>query len=132
MLLLSKLYSITFQQEDVGGSVSDYALIGLSDVDQESVYVWVDGRIADYLNWAPSEPNNNGNEDGVGMCQHRHAYYGMWIDIPMQLSLNFVCERQLRQIEGNCDIIKILHVLCIARIRLFFWCFTATFVHMVG
>jgi len=99
-------------------------LIGLSDVDQESVYVWVDGRITDYLNWSPGEPNDTelGGEDSVGIFGPISTHYGMWFDISTRRALEFICERQLRQIEGNCDIIQILHVSCMARTRLSFCC----------
>jgi len=106
MLLLSKYYTIKFQEEFFYGKDMSCVLIGLSDADQESVYVWVDGRIADYLNWSPGEPRSNANnEDCVGIHGPRDTYYGMWFDCATHWATEFLCEHKLRQIEGNDDII---------------------------
>jgi hypothetical protein len=39
--------------------------IGLTDVAQENIFVWVDGSLLSYNYWQSGEPNNSGNEDCV-------------------------------------------------------------------
>ena len=41
------------------------AWVGISDAATEGVYVDVRGQTATFLPWAPSEPDNNGNQDCV-------------------------------------------------------------------
>jgi len=84
----------------------DYASIGLSDADQELVYVWIDGSTPDYLNWAPNEPSNSWEgEDFVAIFGPIHLHHGMWLDNSLNVPHGFVCERQLRQIEGKDELI---------------------------
>ena len=40
---------------------------GLNDLDSEDSFVWASGEEVTYTNWAPSEPNDSGNEDFVVM-----------------------------------------------------------------
>ena len=41
--------------------------IGLNDVAEEGTFEWASGEALTYINWAPNEPNNSGNQDFVTM-----------------------------------------------------------------
>lgn len=63
--------------------------IGLTDIDKESTFVWVDGTSSDYRNWyEASEPNNyGGNEDCV------HIRNGdKWYDDRCNQLFPFLCK----------------------------------------
>jgi hypothetical protein len=63
--------------------------IGLDDLAEEGVYVWVDGTPLEWSAWADNEPNNSGNED----CNHfAHWASGNWNDIPCDRDLAYICE----------------------------------------
>ncbi len=61
--------------------------IGLTDLDQEGVWVWADGSTPDYLNWNGGEPNNAGNEDCVQLYPS-----GAWNDINCATPYAVICE----------------------------------------
>ena len=62
--------------------------IGINDINQEGVYVAVDGRSISYTKWYSGEPNNAGDEDGV----HINAgWNGYWNDHDVSTPVNFVC-----------------------------------------
>lgn len=61
--------------------------IGLTDLDQEGVWVWADGSTPDYLNWNGGEPNNAGNEDCVQLYPS-----GAWNDIKCATPYAVICE----------------------------------------
>jgi len=63
--------------------------IGLDDIAEEGVYVWVDGTPLDWAQWANNEPNNSGEED----CNHFASWAGgSWNDIPCDRDMPFICE----------------------------------------
>ncbi len=63
------LVTITSQSENdfIAELVPDdsHAWVGLSDVDSEGDYTWVNGEPFDYSNWDTSQPDNANNEDYV-------------------------------------------------------------------
>ena len=63
--------------------------IGLDDIVEEGVYMWVDGTPLDWAQWANNEPNNSGNED----CNHFASWAGgSWNDIPCDRDMAFICQ----------------------------------------
>ena len=68
--------------------------IGLSDVEREGTFRWVDGSLVVFSHWYPGEPNNNGqNED----CAQLNTSYGcndMWNDNQCTANTYFICERE--------------------------------------
>lgn len=55
-----------------------YAWIGLSDAANEGNYVWVTGEPFTYSNWAPTEPNNNDEEDYVHLWKRNFGSGPLW------------------------------------------------------
>ena len=61
------------------------AWIGLTDIDREGSFVFLDGVVSTESNtgWAPNEPNNgNQNED----CVNLH-----WVDLSPNLANDYFC-----------------------------------------
>ncbi|XP_038078467.1 macrophage mannose receptor 1-like [Patiria miniata] len=54
------------------------AWLGMSDLNQEMYYEWLDGSDVTFTNWAYYEPNNSGNED----CVEMYLNDGQWNDSP--------------------------------------------------
>lgn len=67
--------------------------IGYHDQFSEGSWVWVDGSVSSYTNWASGEPNNaNTNEDCVTMYNSPNLPPGLWNDRHCAVSMPFVCE----------------------------------------
>ena len=63
--------------------------IGINDINQEGVYVAVDGGSISYTKWYSGEPNDsNGNEDGVHINPDWNGY---WNDLNVSYSFKVVC-----------------------------------------
>ena len=62
--------------------------IGLNDGDREGTFVWVNAEPFTFTNWNGGEPNNNNDEDCVGMLGD-----GRWNDFDCGDSYDSVCER---------------------------------------
>ena len=69
----------------VGGS----AWFGLNDRAVEDTWAWSSGEPVQYLNWAPGEPNNVGNED----CGQFNWSGIQWNDANCSNALPFICEQ---------------------------------------
>jgi hypothetical protein len=54
--------------------------IGFTDQTTEGTWVWSSGEPVSYTNWAPGEPNNNGDEDFAVM--NWQPLTGAWNDLP--------------------------------------------------
>ena len=66
--------------------------IGLSDVEREGTFRWVDGSLVGFSYWYPGKPNNSGqNEDCVYI---ENSYNNMWNDAPCTINMYFICERE--------------------------------------
>lgn len=70
-------------------SNTSYRWIGLSDLDQEAIWLWTDGTAPIYLNWSPSEPNGGTKENCVNMWDGGtcNDLYCDWLE-------PFVCEQE--------------------------------------
>jgi hypothetical protein len=55
-----------------------FAWIGLSDAASEGNFQWVTGEAFSYSNWAPSEPNNLGDEDYVQLWRRNFGGGPLW------------------------------------------------------
>ncbi|XP_042303964.1 hepatic lectin-like [Sceloporus undulatus] len=63
--------------------------LGLSDIETEGTWCWVDGSLQGLKYWKHGEPNNTGNnEDCAVLSTERN-----WNDIPCDREVHFVCER---------------------------------------
>lgn len=90
------LVTITSAEEQafITSSVtSAIAWMSATDTDTEGTYVWQTGPeagdVLTYLNWAPGEPNNLGNEDYI---HFNWASGGRWNDIPGHTTYGYVIE----------------------------------------
>ena len=66
--------------------------IGINDIDQEGVFVAVDGSDITYTNWNSGEPNNWDNEDAV----HIHSDQNTWNDQNVHEGARFVCSLRIQ------------------------------------
>jgi hypothetical protein len=70
------------------GVVGSAAWIGLTDVDSEGNFVWVDGS-SGFTSWYSGEPNNSGGEDCAAT---NFGAIAQWNDYPCSYLLPFICE----------------------------------------
>ena len=73
--------------------------IGINDIDQEGVFVSVDGRDITYTKWLSGQPDSyQNNEDGVHILENEvHNYWnGYWNDLAVGHSYSFVCSYSLQ------------------------------------
>ncbi|XP_033858888.2 CD209 antigen-like protein C [Acipenser ruthenus] len=71
------------------GKVRVVHLVGMSDLETEGVWKWLDGSLVDGRMWNPGEPNNQGKEDCGEMSN------GKLNDIPCNLKQRWICEKTL-------------------------------------
>jgi hypothetical protein len=64
--------------------------IGYHDQGIEGSWIWDDGTVINYSNWAPGEPNNDKNQD---CAQDNYNGSGQWDDNYCTAGLKFICER---------------------------------------
>ncbi|XP_053381171.1 low affinity immunoglobulin epsilon Fc receptor-like [Mercenaria mercenaria] len=66
---------------------------GLSDIQQESVWVWYGSErplsSTGFQNWAPNEPNNSGMNENCAVIRTD----GTWNDGPCHLLVRYICEK---------------------------------------
>ncbi|XP_019646770.1 PREDICTED: CUB and sushi domain-containing protein 2-like [Branchiostoma belcheri] len=74
---------------------------GLTDVNQEGVWMWDDNvPLGDFRAWFPGEPNNSGNEDCAEYCSGSHSYKpNTWNDGSCTRDDKFICQVSL---SGQC------------------------------
>uniref|UniRef100_A0A672Y7T9 C-type lectin domain-containing protein n=1 Tax=Sphaeramia orbicularis TaxID=375764 RepID=A0A672Y7T9_9TELE len=63
--------------------------IGLSDLEEEGTWKWVDGSPLTQQYWSQGEPNHVHDED----CVHMHSSTGLWADVSCDNSLYWICEK---------------------------------------
>ncbi|XP_026100742.1 CD209 antigen-like protein C [Carassius auratus] len=70
---------------------SDHFWIGLTDVEEEDRWKWVDGSNSNITSgfWKSGEPNNQGNED----CANTHS--SGWFDTQCDSSVKWICEKSI-------------------------------------
>ncbi|XP_058863139.1 CD209 antigen-like protein D isoform X2 [Acipenser ruthenus] len=71
------------------GKVRVDHLVGMSDLETEGVWKWLDGSLVDGRMWNPGEPNNQGKEDCGEMSN------GKLNDIPCNIKQRWICEKTL-------------------------------------
>ena len=75
--------------------------IGINDINSEGRFISVDGYPVTYTRWAPGNPNNWGNEDGVHIVgsddnwNSNTSNHGRWNDNSINESFRFVCFRRI-------------------------------------
>lgn len=71
--------------------------ISANDLATEGSFYWLaTGKMLEYTNWSPGEPNNDRNIDPNGEhCVYRSGYNKRWNDDRCILKLYFICEVRL-------------------------------------
>ncbi|XP_071954244.1 C-type lectin-like [Antedon mediterranea] len=78
--------------------------LGLSDMKNETVFIWVRNEQTQYKNFGKGEPNNSGNREDCVELDYTHS--DKWNDVPCSMKFAYVCELQSHQCQ-NGGIIKI-------------------------
>uniref|UniRef100_A0A668TXP5 C-type lectin domain-containing protein n=1 Tax=Oreochromis aureus TaxID=47969 RepID=A0A668TXP5_OREAU len=74
-------------------SITQYKTwIGLSDIEQEGTWKWVDGTPLTLKYWAPHQPDNKWSTENCVMIRYGGIY---WNDGKCEASCQWVCEKQL-------------------------------------
>ncbi|XP_058240763.1 CD209 antigen-like protein E [Hemibagrus wyckioides] len=83
------------EQEFIGKQLGKFQTwIGLSDIEKEGEWKWVDGTPLTTEYWAKDEPNNVGDED----CAVIYASSGaFWNDRQCSVKLPWICEKSVSQ-----------------------------------
>ena len=93
--LNSKFVDITNTEENafvatlVATPDFDRAWIGLSDRQQENLFIWTEGSDSDFENWGPFEPNGNTSENCVFIDRNNYE----WADVGCNNSYRSICEK---------------------------------------
>ncbi|XP_063962303.1 uncharacterized protein LOC129271086 isoform X1 [Lytechinus pictus] len=75
--------------------------IGATDRVEEDQFKWLDGTLVTYDGWAPSQPDNNGNNQDCACLwsSRREDIHGQWDDDRCSSKRNFICQRGLYDFE---------------------------------
>ncbi|XP_008335870.1 C-type lectin domain family 4 member M-like isoform X2 [Cynoglossus semilaevis] len=72
--------------------------IGLTDIDNEGDWKWMNGQRLIEGYWNDGEPNNNNNEDCAGVFPKDHLHFKSWNDFPCSTHLRWICEMEPRSV----------------------------------
>ena len=94
-----------FVFENVSSVINNNYWIGLSDINNEDDFEWVNGEVFDYSNWNNGEPNGGAGENYVEVFSLNSLSSGFWNDAPL---INFntgeVVQRYyVLEIECQCE-----------------------------
>merc|ERR1719394_1126052 len=82
--------------------------IGINDIDEEGVFVAVDGSDITYTNWNSGEPNNSPTNIGDEEAVHMHAVHmqNTWNDQNVHELARFVCSLRIQESDRNRTILE--------------------------
>ncbi|XP_013882029.1 CD209 antigen-like protein E [Austrofundulus limnaeus] len=84
-------------------SIEDWFWIGLTDLETEGSWLWVDRSPLDKSFWINGEPNNVGNEDCVALTVDRaDGDLQTWNDFPCRHVARFICEKPPGSAQSSC------------------------------
>ena len=81
------------------GEVNREAWIGLTDKEKEGTFVWTDGTVAEYTNWADEQPNDEDNEQDCAEIANGvfwpggESQIGVWNDFQCSRELMYICKK---------------------------------------
>jgi len=80
---------------DLCGSI---CYIGMSDIDHEGDWKWIDGSTVNYTNWAGNEPNDYGGGEDTALINQN----GAWNDITRHAKYYPVCKNWCEDLNARC------------------------------
>ncbi|XP_073672071.1 CD209 antigen-like protein C [Paramisgurnus dabryanus] len=87
LIIINNREEQDFVQKESG---KDSIWIGLSDIDEESRWKWVDGSTLTTSFWSPGEPNGGRGENCV------ESVSSGWNDLPCDRALIWICEKKIK------------------------------------
>ncbi|KAL4228716.1 chromatin-modulating protein mrc1 [Mactra antiquata] len=91
---ISNYHEERFISDHLFGYTSPALWIGMNSLNVHQGYHWIDGAGFGYINWAPGEPNNVGNNERCGEIIASGSNNGMWNDVPCDQRRSYVCKRK--------------------------------------
>ncbi|XP_061073715.1 CD209 antigen-like protein D [Conger conger] len=84
------------EQAFINKYMRDFNWIGLSDLETERIWLWVDGTLLQKNDWESGEPDNHYNLDSVKYsgadCAITYPGENVWLDVGCHLPIPFICE----------------------------------------
>lgn len=77
--------------------------IGLTDIEEENVWKWLDGTTPTYLNWKVDQPDNWNHHIGPGEDCAGILYLGLWNDFQCNDYNKFICEKNMDKDQASDD-----------------------------
>lgn len=76
--------------------------IGLSDVQEEGIWMWMDSKakLSDtgFSSWVSGNPNNDGGNENCATINQNTG--GRWNDWQCRQSIFYICESDIKQLPG--------------------------------
>ncbi|CAL1580349.1 unnamed protein product [Knipowitschia caucasica] len=91
LLIINDIDEQQYIQKSITGKT--YFWLGLTDIEKENEWKWVDGTVPEFTNWKPGQPDNwtHGHEKGEDCAGLIHQ--AKWNDFYCTDRIGFICER---------------------------------------
>ncbi|XP_067372297.1 CD209 antigen-like protein C [Channa argus] len=85
------------EQNFLSGFTNVSAWIGLSDIDEEGTWKWIDGSPLTLKSWVENQPDNGGKHETTEEdCAHIREHTAEWNDLPCETFLRWICEKKVQ------------------------------------